>query len=68
MTIDNEKIKNALDDFENDNFIDSKDILKGEIQGAISDYFTNKLELKNNLGSESETEIDNNGVEDDPEN
>ena len=58
MPIDKEKIKSAMDDFENDNFIDAKDTLKGEIKGAISDYFKDKLELKNDLEPKAEVKAD----------
>jgi len=60
MPIDNEKIKDALDDFENDNFIDAKDTLKREIKGAISDYYKDKLELQNDLEPkvDTDTEVD----------
>ena len=58
MPIDNEKIKSALDDFENDNFIDAKETLKAEIKGAISDYFKDKLDLQNDLEPKPETEVE----------
>lgn len=71
MPVDNEKIKSALDDFENDNFIGAKDTLKAEIKGAISDFFKEKLELQNDLeskttddGSEDTNTDDNSGGED----
>ena len=54
MPIDNEKIKSAMDDFENDNFIDAKDTLKAEIKGAISDFFKEKLDLQNDLEPKAE--------------
>jgi len=49
MPIDNKNIKKAMDDFENDDFISAKDIIKAEIKGAVSDYFKDKLELQNDL-------------------
>ncbi len=58
MTIDNEKIKDALDNFENDDFIRAKDEIKREIRGAVNDYFKDKLELKNDLEPNTETETD----------
>ena len=58
MPIDNEKIKSALDDFENDDFISSKDTIKAEIKGAISDYFKDKLELQNDLEPKAEVETE----------
>ena len=78
MPVDNEKIKKALDDFENDNFIDAKDEIKRQVHGAINDFFKEKLELERDLepndtsaddpdkGVETETETDDpgNGSED----
>ena len=58
MPIDNEKIKSALDDFENDDFISAKDTLKQEIKGAISDFFKEKLDLQNDLEPKAETETE----------
>lgn len=58
MPIDKEKIKTALDDFENDNFIDAKDNLKAEIKGVVSDYFKDKLELQNDLEPKAEVETE----------
>ena len=55
MPVDNEKIKSALDDFENDDFISAKDTLKAEIHGAVTDYWKDKLELQNEL--EPKTEV-----------
>ncbi len=49
MAIDNDKIKDALDSFENDDFISAKDTLKGEIKDAVSDFFKEKLDLQNDL-------------------
>lgn len=49
MAIDNTEIKKALDNFEEDDFLKSKDIIKAQIKGAVSDYFKDKLELKNDL-------------------
>ena len=51
MTIDNKEIKKALDSFEEDDFIKSKDIIKAQVKGAISDYFKDRLELQNDLES-----------------
>lgn len=58
MPIDNEKIKSALDDFENDDFISAKDTIKAEIKGAISDFFKDKLELQNDLVPKAEPEVE----------
>jgi ribosomal protein L23 len=58
MPIDTEKIKTALDDFENDDFISAKDSIKLEIKGAVSDYFKDKLDLQNDLEPKTDTEIE----------
>jgi len=49
MTIDKEKIKAALDDFEDDKFSDAKDILKGEISKQKNEWLKSKLELKDDI-------------------
>ena len=46
MTIDQEKIKDALSSFENDKFLDSKDVLSGEIKATRDSYLKKKLGLK----------------------
>lgn len=38
MTIEKDKIKKALDNFENDNYSDSKETLSTEIKKKINDY------------------------------
>jgi hypothetical protein len=58
MPVDNEKIKSALDDFENDDFISAKDTLKGEIKSAVTDYWKEKLELQNELEPKPEVETE----------
>ena len=49
MTIDKEAIKSALDNFEDDNFVDSKEILSKEIKKAKNDYLKDKLGLKKDV-------------------
>ena len=49
MTIDKEKIKAALDDFEDDKFSDAKDVLKGEISKHKNEWLKSKLELKDDI-------------------
>lgn len=56
MGIDNEKIKSALDSFENDDFITAKDTLKQELHNAVNDYFKDKLELQKDLEPKPEVE------------
>jgi len=58
MPINKEKIKSAMDDFENDDFISAKDTLKAEVKGAITDYFKDKLELQNDLEPKPEVEVE----------
>lgn len=47
--VNKDNIKKALDSFEKDDFITAKDILKGEIQAHVSNYFKDKLELQKDL-------------------
>ena len=56
MPVDNEQIKKALDHFENDEFVDAKEILQKEILKAKNDHLKNKLELKGDADSRIEPE------------
>lgn len=47
--VDTEKIKDALDSFENDDFMAAKDTLSKEIKGHMNDYFKEKLGLKDDV-------------------
>jgi hypothetical protein len=49
MPVDNEQIKKALDHFENDEFVDAKEILQKEIRKSKNDHLKNKLELKQDI-------------------
>lgn len=51
MPVDNEQIKKALDHFENDEFVDAKEILQKEILKAKNDHLKNKLELTGDADS-----------------
>jgi len=44
-----EVIKAALDSFENDDFLHSKDLLRGEIKQAKNNFLRDKLGLKNDI-------------------
>jgi hypothetical protein len=46
MGIDTEKIKDALDSFENDKFVDAKEILSTEIGRVKNEFLKDKLGLK----------------------
>lgn len=54
MSIDNEKIKKALDHFENDEYVESKEILQKEISNYKNEWLKDKLDLKNDLEQKSE--------------
>ena len=56
--MDNEKIAAALDFFENDEFIQAKEILQAEIKSAKNDYLKDKLGLKGNEEEPANTEED----------
>ena len=43
--VDTEKIKGALDSFENDDFLAAKEELSTQIKSHMNDYFKDKLEL-----------------------
>lgn len=58
MPIKDEEIKKALDDFESDDFISAKERIKGEINGAVSDFFKEKLSLQKDLEPKTEVETE----------
>ena len=58
MPIDMEKIKQALDHFENDEYVDSKEVLQKEIRKAKNDFLKNKLELKSDIEPQEKKEIE----------
>ena len=47
--VDTEKIKGALDSFENDDFIKAKETISQEIKSHMNDYFKEKLGLKDDV-------------------
>ena len=47
--MDKEKVRKALDHFENDEFVDAKDILSKEIKGAVNQHVKDKTGLKNDI-------------------
>jgi hypothetical protein len=51
--MDIETIKKALDHFENDQFVNAKEILKKEIHKHKNEWMKNKLELKNDIEPKS---------------
>lgn len=60
MPIDTEKIKKALDHFENDEYVASKEIIQGEIRKAKNDFLKNKLDLKTDVEPQTDNkEVDN---------
>ena len=52
--MDKEKIKDALDKFENDEFVDAKEILTKEIRDTKDKYLKDKLSLKNDINTDGE--------------
>ena len=65
--MDKEKIKKALDDFEDDNFVDSKETLRDEIKKKVNDYLKKDLELEDDPldVSDDDNESDNDNSNDD---
>lgn len=49
MPVDTEVVKAAFDDFEKENFVDSKTKLTAQIKVAKNDWLKNKLNLKNDV-------------------
>lgn len=56
MTIDKEQVKKALDDFESDNYTDSKETLKKEVRRKINDYLKTNLDMNDNPVDDVEDE------------
>jgi len=56
--IDKEQIKKALDSFENDKFMDAKDVLSKEIKAAKYDFLEKKLELSEPIEPKAEPKTD----------
>jgi hypothetical protein len=51
--MDTESIKKALDHFENDEFVNAKEILQKEIHSQRNEWLKDKLELKNEIEPKS---------------
>ena len=56
MGIDTKEIKKAIDNFENDDFVGSKEILSKEIRKAKNDFLKDKLGLKDDIEPKKEEE------------
>lgn len=56
--MDTDKIKKALDHFENDEFVDAKEILQQEIHGRRNEFLKDKLDLANDIEPKPEPEKD----------
>ena len=56
MGIDSKEIKKAIDSFENDDFVGSKETLSQEIRKAKNEFLKDKLDLKDDIESKKEEE------------
>ena len=56
MPVDDEKVKDALDDFEDDKFTDAKEKLASEIGKARDEFLKAKLKLQQDLEDKAEKE------------
>jgi len=61
--MDKNKVRKALDHFENDEFVDAKEILSQEIKGAVSTHVKDKCDLKNDIEPTPEPEGEGDGEE-----
>ena len=50
--MDRDKIRKALDHFENDEFVDAKDIIQQEIAGKRDVFLKDKIGLANDINPE----------------
>ncbi len=58
--MEKDDIKKALDHFENDEFVDAKDIMTKAIQGKRDDFLKDKLGLENDINPAPEKKEDDN--------
>ena len=67
--MDRKQIKRALDHFENDQYVDAKDIISQEIAGQRDVFIKNKLGLTQDINpvAAPEAEADDSGAEDNEE-
>lgn len=56
MPVNTDKIKDAFDKFEDDDFLGAKEILQKEIKGAKDDYLKDKLELTKDFDDSKDQE------------
>lgn len=62
--MDKEKVKKALDDFEEENYVDSKETLRSEIKKKVDSYLKDKTGVeKNTIDVSDEYEDKNNDEE-----
>ena len=54
--MDKAKVRKALDHFENDEYVDAKEILSKEIKGSIDAHVKDKCDLKNDINPAPEGE------------
>lgn len=65
MPTDNEKIKKAFDEFEDDNYVDAEETLKSQIKKAKNDYLKKELDLE---GDVEDIEPEDDDSDDDTDN
>jgi len=58
MPIDQEAIKKAIDDFEDDKFVDAKEKIQKEIRKVKNEFLKKKLDLKKEIDAEKEDSDD----------
>lgn len=56
--MDKDKIKKALDHFENDEYVDAKEIIKKEIKSKRDTFIKDKVGLKNDINPAPEKKDD----------
>ena len=52
--MDKEQIKKALDNFENDKYVDAKEIISREVAGKRDVFLKDRLGLKNDINPQPE--------------
>jgi hypothetical protein len=69
MPVDTEVVKQALDNFENDEYVKAKELLRAQLRKAKNDYLAKELGLEQAFDNEDDEEenIDLDTLEDEVE-
>ena len=66
MPTDNKKIRKAIDDYEDENFVDAEETISKELKKAKNDFFKKKLNLEKDI-EDIKDDPDKDEQKDDPD-